>query len=612
MKKIFSPLALILIAHTLLGIGFGLATPIFEPPDEANHYLFARYLQVYHTLPVQGMDREGARAHHPPLYHLLAALISAWVPIENASEHISLPVNPHVTYRYGDPHRDNKAYYLHFSAEETWPYRGQALAVHLMRLVSVFFSTLAVWFTYLTARWLRPDDEPFALLSAGLLAFNGMVLFMSGVVQNSTSAIAATAFVLYPLTRFMREGFSFKKWVGVGLALALGILLQVSGLILAAPLGLALLYDAWRTKSWPAFGRGALGLLLPVLVVDGWWFARNWLLYGDLTANNTIAALWTYGPIEPPAVTLYLIATGVVGRFGHGLMVEFPPLVYFAAGLVALLALLGLGRLLLSAIPSRTRTPSLQPSAPRPQTLTSAFLWFLQPLTLLAVSASLVVYVRYYIHGAHGRYLFTAFPCLAFLLAAGILAWFRPRWRTPVAAAFLLVELGLALYGLFGLLIPTYAKPRSFTEAELEQVAAADANIGDTARIVGYQLEARLTHPGDDFTVTVYWQPLSQTDVPYTVFVHLYHPSVGSLAQVDTYPGGGNYATTVWDVGRPFGDTYVVSIPANAPPLENVQVVIGLYNEQTQQRLPVAGLNAGSPDQAWVQLGKISLKAAGR
>jgi len=78
-KKLNWPLTLILALHTALGIGFGLATPIFEAPDEANHFLFVRYVQIYHALPVQTLDQNGPRAHHPPLYFLIGAAVTAWV-----------------------------------------------------------------------------------------------------------------------------------------------------------------------------------------------------------------------------------------------------------------------------------------------------------------------------------------------------------------------------------------------------------------------------------------------------------------------------------------------------------------------------------------------------
>ncbi len=596
MKKFNRPLMLILTIHVVLGITFGLATPIFEAPDEDSHFLFVRYLQLHHALPVQGTDPYGPRAHHPPLYFALGALLSAWVPVEGSADRIVRQVNPHVTFRYGDPHTDNKAMWIHDTPEERWPYAGQALAVHIVRLLSVAFSAAAVWFTYLAARYLRPGEETFALLAAGLLAFNPMVLFMSGVVQNSTSAIASTAAILYMLARFTRQGFTFSRWWWVGVVFSLSVLLQTSALVLAAPIGLVLLFEGWRARRVRVLVEGALGLLVPIAYFDGWWFVRNQILYGDWTANAAVAALWGHGPIMPLDVALYLVGTGMVGRFGQGLMIDYSNPIYLAVGLLALMSVVGLGR---SAIAGLRRSRLLTPDR---------MLWSLQIVTIIAVSVSLTIYVLKYIHGVHGRYMFTAFPSIALLLAAGGLGWFRHSWHKPVAITLLALNLALALYGLVGLLVPTYAMPRTPSQTELQRMIPLDAEIGGGARVLGYTLNASSVKPGDELAVTIYWRVEARTDVPYTIFLHVYEPDVGSLAQIDTYPGLGNYATTVWDPGRTFVDTYRLRVALDAPSVRDASLVLGLYDEQSGQRLPVTGVNAGAEDEAWVRFGHIQVQ----
>jgi hypothetical protein len=596
----------ILMIHIGLGLGFSLGTPIFEAPDEANHYLFVRHLQLHRELPVQRLDRDGPRAHHPPLYYLLAALISAWVPVQGNAERIDMALNPHVWYRYGDPDIDNKATFVHYRLDERWPFRGQALAVHVMRLASIAFSALAVWLTYRAAAELRPGDSAFALLSAGLLGFNSMVLFMSGVVQNSTAALVSGIAVLYALSWGLRRGFTLRRWLIVGTAFALGLLLQTSTLTLAVPVGLTILAEAWRARRWQAVVTGALGMALPVGLLAGWWFARNHQLYGDWTANSTIAALWTYGPIMPFTEALYLVGTGLVGRFGQGVMIDFPSWIYWGGGVLVLISVAGGLRTGLGALRERSGGPPWPTRLGR-WTRPDRFLWVLHGVTIVVVSISLIVYLYWYVHGLHGRYMFTAFPSILLFLARGWLAWFAPRWQMRAAMATSLAALALPIYGLFGLLIPTYALPPTATPEKLNEMTPVDANIGDTARIQAFAVNAAAARPGGELTVTVAWLPLSQTDVPYTVFVHLYDPERGSLAQRDIYPGRGNYATTVWDVGRPFVDTYRLALPPETPPTQ-ARIVLGLYDQQTMQRLPVTGAQAGSPEEAWVIFGNIRIQ----
>lgn len=600
------PIGLILAMHVALGLGFGLATPIFEAPDEENHYLFVRYLQIHRALPIQTLDPSGPRGHHPPLYHLLAALASAWVEVEGGAERVAMTVNPHVTFRYGDPDIRNKALYVHHTPEERWPYRGQALAVHVMRLVSVAFSAIAVWCIYHAALELRPGDETFALFSAALLGFNAMVLFMSGVVQNSTAALASGIAILYALSRAVRRGLTVKRWLVVGMVFAISLLLQISALTLAAPIGLTLLAEAWRARSLRPLAVGAAAVTLPVTAITGWWFARNQLLYGDWTANSTIAALWTYGPIMPLTQALFLVGTGLVGRFGQGLMVDFPGWVYAVVGVCALVALAGGGKVAWRFVSAQSGAGGW---AARLDALTTpdVFLWVLHFTTIIAVAVALIIYMYGYIHGLHGRYAFTLFPSCLLILAGGWLAWF-PRQRSRMAVLTGLAALLLPVYGLFGLLIPTYAPPRAPSPAELRQAQPLDAAIGGVARVLGHQSFPSRVKAGEVLEITVYWQPLARTDRPYTVFVHLVHPEVGSLAQVDLFPGAGNWATTVWDVDRAFVDVYRLQLPQTAEPLQDAFIVLGLYDLGTMQRLPVTGADAGSPDEAWVQFGRVTIE----
>ena len=105
-------------------------------------------------------------------------------------------------------------------------------------------------------------------------------------------------------------------------------------------------------------------------------------------------------------------------------------------------------------------------------------------------------------------------------------------------------------------------------------MARLDAHIGNVAQILGYRLDSSHLHGDGVFDVTLYWKPLTRTPVPYSVFVHLFQPNVGSLAQRDTYPGQGNWSTTVWDPGQPFVETFRLHVPPDALPVAGGQILV--------------------------------------
>lgn len=598
---------LILLGHIGLSVAFNLANPIFEGPDEPNHFLFVRYLQTERQLPVQDTNRDGVRAHHPPGYFGLAALLTAWVPVPD--EALPLRSNPRYWLRLDDDAVENKSLYIHFGPEERWPYQGLALMVHLVRLLSLVFSTLAVVLTHRLARHLRSEDEAFALLAAGLLAFNPMVVYMSSVVQNDTAALAAGAAVLYALSRFAHESFTLRRWLIVGVIFALGILLKAGVLSLAAPIGLVWVEAAYRQRSWRALIVGLVGLAVPVLALTGWWFLRNQQLYGDWTANRAVVALW--GALTPQERwnflpdALYYFSTGLLGRFGNAGIVNFPLPVYVLAGLISLAAL---GRFAWGRLTRRTAELSRPGDFRQTWFSIEETRWRVHAVAVGFVALSVFTFALQFNGGAAGKYLFPAYPSLALLLAGGFRGWFSTR-RWPLAALGLIgLKLALSLYALVGLILPTYGPPRAPLAWELNRLTPLEADIGETAQVLGYRLSADRLAPGQEFAVTVYWSPESLTDVPYTVFVHLYSPTLGSLAQQDIYPGAGTYATTVWSLGRPFVDTYHLQVPGDVPSVRDAQIVLGLYDEVTQQRLPVTGRDAGPPETNWVQFGTIEIQ----
>ena len=80
-------------------------------------------------------------------------------------------------------------------------------------------------------------------------------------------------------------------------------------------------------------------------------------------------------------------------------------------------------------------------------------------------------------------------------------------------------------------------------------------------------------------------------ETDYTAFVHLLgpnNPATGGplWAQDDSEPCRRSYRTSAWGPGEIVIDRYAMTIPPEAPAGE-YSIVMGLYEWQTLQRLPV-------------------------
>ena len=588
------PLLLILVVYLALAVAYSLASPIYEPTDELRHFRYVRHLVVYRSLPVQRPDAPRAQSHHPPLYYTLGALVSWWVT--SAQEvYYEPPINPYWAYRYWEVSDDNKNQYIHGDDElfQEGPFHGVALAVYVVRWMTVLIGATVVWLTYRIGRETFPDRPALAVGGAALVAFNPQFIYLSGAINNDVPAALCSAAVLLVCLRLVREGPSVRTDVALGVLCGLALLTKFNLLALLVLIELAYVLAVRRTRNWRAFLRGNLVVLGLAALISGWWFWRNYLLYGDPTGMSKVNELWAGRPAAGNWWALWqslpYLWSSLWGRFGYG-QVPMPRFIY--QGLLAFCVLALAGHLL-----------------PRREPLPRSAL-----LLLGATSLIFTAVVSYYIliqpAGAMGRFLFPGLPAFAVLVSAGLsqsLTWVVRLWyrlssllgrqtekSAPLSAwaVSLAVTVGmvaLAVYALVGILAPAFARPRPLTESEIGAVpnpTNVEFGVGPppwrgdkrgVARLLGYRVTPTVVEPGGMVKVTLYWQALARTDRNYAVFVHLLSEIGTMVAQRDTYPGLGRYPTTIWEPGVAFADTYRVHIPETAYAPDVGYVQIGVY-----------------------------------
>ena len=121
-------------------------------------------------------------------------------------------------------------------------------------------------------------------------------------------------------------------------------------------------------------------------------------------------------------------------------------------------------------------------------------------------------------------------------------------------------------------------------------VASPETSLGavfdDGIRILGYTLACE--PPVSICSLQLYWQAGTPLDTDYTVFVHLVGEDGRIAGQHDGEPEGGAYPTSGWVPGEIVVDAHRLEIAADAPP-GDYQLLVGLYQLETGERLPVLG-----------------------
>ncbi len=594
------PWAILLVTvYLALGVTYSVVNPIHEATDELRHYRYVRYIADYGQLPVQSAGEGNAQAHHPPLYYATAALASFWV--HPSDPLYTPPTNPHWGFRNWEVGVDNKNMYLH-GPDEAWPYRDAALAAHLARWVTLLWGAATVALTYAMAHTLFPDRPAIALASGGWVAFNPMFLYLGAAINNDVpAALIGAAISLLSLHTF-RDGLTTRTTLMLGLFYGLGALVKFNLIAMLAVIELTLwlvIFPAdtkfqGHKAKWLSLLK-ANGIILGIaLVLAGWWYIRNVILYGEPTGFLRLTEIWG---ARNPQTGIALAGrelrhawTTFWGRFGYG-QIPLPDGFYVALAALCGVGLLGLAVFLL---PSRSHKPAAL----------STTQWRMIATLFVAVLINLAVlytYITVSPAGAMGRFLFPGLPAFATLIAIGLLGLWPTGMQTPIAATITSGLATFSLIALFGYLAPAYATPSQVTPPS----DPLNIPIGDVARILAYEVSPDLVLPGEKIDVTVTWEVIRPTDQPCAVFIHLMTPLGVPIVQRDTYTGLGNYPSIWWRPGYVFTETYSVYLPEIAYSPDEAIVWLGLY-QQDGVRAPIEHQQARNNA---LKLGTVTVEA---
>jgi 4-amino-4-deoxy-L-arabinose transferase-like glycosyltransferase len=573
----------------LLSNVYGLVTPIFEAGDEVYHYPYVHYLVTELRLPEQDPENPGPwkqEGGQPPLYYLIAAAVTSWIDTGDLSQ--VLVYNPHA--KIGVPLApDNKNMVVHTPAEG-FPYRGTTLAVHLIRLLSTLMGAGTVLLTYWIAREVLPGSDRLPLVAAAVAAFNPMFLFISASVNNDNLAVLLCSLALWQMVRLVRVGATPGRVAGLGLVVGLATLTKLSAVGLVFLVALVITWDAWRRRSfrtWLVHGLLAAGL---VAAIGGWYYLRNWILYGDPLSFNVWLAIAGARQVAPGLAGLLAEFEGFRisywGLFG-GVNVPMHPLIYRFYDLLALLAVAGLalggGRWAAQQTREKRWRSLLRDAEPRLAQMAILGLW------VLILLGALIRWTRLTL-ASQGRLIFPGIAAVSFWLVLGWANLTPRRWRKAALSAVVAALLVIAVMAPWAFIAPAYAAP-SPTMTLPETLLPLHITYGDQFELVGYRLAEREVLPGGELAVELGWRAHSSTDEDYSVFVHLYGCDDQFLGQADTYPGGGLLPTSQWSPGDQLLDTVHVPVARHAQAPALGRIVVGLYRIADGTMLPAQDPN---------------------
>lgn len=576
-----------------LGVGYDTLTPVFEQSDETLHYPYARHMADGQGLPLaipgQLWGQEGTQ---PPLYYAIVAASTFWIDSDNLPD--LRQRNPH--WQFTEVRaliNDNQNVVLH-GPMDAFPYRGAALAVHIGRWWSLLFGAATVMCVYGIGQHLFPKNPMVVLTAVSLTAFNPQFVRVSATMSNdSLSALLASLSVLLALvfTAPLRQRWGWHNVTFpalLGLCLGLAILTKLSSL---GVLGVVLVIIGWRllittenhdlsmplTLLW----LGMLGLVISL--VTGWWFYRNYALYGEWLATETHLNLAGRADLSLGEVLSLRAETmrAYWATFGWG-QIRPPEWVYQGLFWFGWIAALGVMVGVVARLFQGTK------SKPLPVNVSAIKFDALLLLSLWA-GLSLMLYFRWVMEVgsvSHTRLMFPAIAAISLLLAVGWHTLIPQRGAAIFAGAVFALLLSLNVYSLGWLLRPAFQPPSVEPTAQ-----TLDITFVDALKLTDSTVES----VGDTVFVTAQWEVVAPLEQNYSVAVSVLAPDGRVLGQRETYPGLGLRPTRYLEPGR-FGDVYPVRLAETVTEPIVAQVAITLFDVESAAREGFPALDAAGEE----------------
>ena len=521
--------ALISFCYLGLTISYSLITPPFQSIDEHSHFLYIVGIMKHWQLPtMEDGSLISPLQHQAPLYYLLGAATGSIVNWSGFG-------------RLADASQ-------------------MATVFHTARWLSVLFGLLAVVATYQLSRLVFTRRAGLGLIATAVVAFNPSFISLTSAVSNDSLLFALSAFVLLGIISIGRsQKLSPKVLALTGIALGLAALTKLTALVFVPPLAVAIAFAAWRNKSWREFLTGQSIAFGIGIVIGGWFYARNFILYRDPIAWGLISNL-NPGEIRPNPLSItnfpdYLMTEAQTfwAAFGYVSNIRLPLIVYAAIFVIVGLSVLGLLALL-----TRHLKKGLAWSSP------SSVTYILLLLCIITNFAGVLYFARSFLGAWHGRFLFPNVGGISILIVAGLAFLLSAR------KGFILAILPVGLLALAILSLPIYVAPLRVTPDILSTDDAkmtgnnADVAYDGKIQLIGYQLNPGKVKPGDQLEAVLYWKAIDDIDTDWTFFIHVVDTEGNMLVGHDGRPLDGMHSTFFWRKGEIWRGHYDIAIDSSA------------------------------------------------
>ena len=477
-------IALLLLIMLLKGVLWSMALPLWQGPDEEDHYNVIQFIGELGRLPDRedtflvdevALSRQLADVGRLPYAPEQRQAFSQDSTGPGEEDFATLPFHTRSSFELQAVGKLNKATPLYYMIAAI-PYRlfstGDLLVrAQIQRLFALFMSSGIVVVAYLSTRLLFPTNAAMRLTIPTLVAFQPMITQITAVVSVDGFYILCYSLLILISIMVLRDSFNWCYGLALGAIFAVGFLTKPTLSGYAPLIALLVAYDFWRGK-----GRrkeivvGTIVMGGVILLLTSWWLLRSLRINDDLFYFNPVLEghriiqnpFFDYAPLAHMVDYYQSVWGGIFvtwwAHFGW-LDTALSPWVYTLLRLLTVAAIIGL---VYGLIRNWQKRPSLATWKEGNQNA-PLVVWIFLALAVLVPIVLLQVYDLTFWwqygngRGLQGRYwLGTVVPMLTFL-TLGLLVWVPCRWHSAVHN---ILRSGMVLLNFAGLL--AYVLPRFY------------------------------------------------------------------------------------------------------------------------------------------------------
>ena len=450
-------IAFLLLIMLLKGVLWSLALPLWQGPDEEDHYNVIQFIGELGRLPDRedtylvdevAISRQLADVGRLPYAPEQRQAFSKNSIGPGENEFGKLDPRLRSSFELQAVGKLNKATPLYYMIAAL-PYRlfrsGDLLArAEIQRLFALIMSSGLVIVAYLITRLLFPANAAMRLTIPILVAFQPMITQITAVVSVDGFYILCYSLLIMLSIMVLRDSFNWRYGLALGIVFSAGFLTKPTLSGYAPIIALLVVYDFWRGKGRrKEIVLGGLVMGGVILLLVSWWLVRSLRINDDLFYFNPVLEghreiqnpFYDYTPLAHMIDYYQSVWGGIFvtwwAHFGW-LDTALPPWVYSGLRFLTFTAILGLAYWLIRNWRNR---PSFNAWKQGVQNA-PVVVWLFLALTLVVPIVLLQGYDLTFWwqygngRGLQGRYwLGTVVPMLTFL-TFGLLVWVPRRWHS--------------------------------------------------------------------------------------------------------------------------------------------------------------------------------------